>query len=135
MGPILVVLNVVFRGDAVAALLFSFEGRIGRASYWIGQILVGVLSLPAAYLFFKASDWTLDWTKVDLQTWLIIAAMLAPITYMQFAIAGKRWHDRDKSAWWGCVFFIPFIGSIWYLLELGLLAGSKGDNRYGPPPA
>jgi uncharacterized membrane protein YhaH (DUF805 family) len=28
---------------------------------------------------------------------------------------------------------IPIIGSIWFLIELGFLAGTPGPNRFGPP--
>ncbi len=40
----------------------------------------------------------------------------------------------DKSGWWMLIALIPIIGSIWFLIELGFLAGTPGPNRFGPPP-
>ena len=55
---------------------------------------------------------------------------------MVYSFAGqvKRWHDRDKSGWFVLVNFIPFIGTIWALVELGFLRGTMGPNRFGPDP-
>jgi len=50
------------------------------------------------------------------------------------AIAIKRYHDRDKSGWWILILFIPLVGFIWFLIELGCLPGTPGPNRYGPDP-
>jgi uncharacterized membrane protein YhaH (DUF805 family) len=46
----------------------------------------------------------------------------------------KRWHDRDKSGWWMLILFVPIIGAIWFLIELGFLPGTPGPNRFGQPP-
>ena len=29
---------------------------------------------------------------------------------------------------------VPIIGGIWLLVELGILEGSRGPNRFGPDP-
>ena len=50
------------------------------------------------------------------------------------AVAIKRYHDRDKSGWWILILFVPIIGLIWYVVELGFLRGTPGPNRYGPDP-
>jgi hypothetical protein len=47
----------------------------------------------------------------------------------------KRYHDRDKSAWWILICLLPIIGGIWQLIELGCLRGTEGSNDYGPDPA
>jgi hypothetical protein len=46
----------------------------------------------------------------------------------------KRWHDRDKSAWWVLVYFIPIIGWLWSFIVAGFLRGTSGYNRFGPDP-
>lgn len=46
-----------------------------------------------------------------------------------------RWHDRNKSGWWVFLNCIPFAGTLWVLIELGILRGPDGDNRYGAPGA
>lgn len=51
-----------------------------------------------------------------------------------FAIAVKRFHDRDQSGWWSLIGLVPLIGQVWLLVVLGFLKGSEGDNRFGPDP-
>ncbi len=53
---------------------------------------------------------------------------------MTFCLTVKRYHDRGKSAWWYLIQFIPIIGGIWALVELGFCSGDDGDNEYGDGP-
>ena len=48
-------------------------------------------------------------------------------------INAKRWHDRDRSAWWLLIEFIPVL-NIWAFVECGCLRGTYGRNRFGPDP-
>jgi uncharacterized membrane protein YhaH (DUF805 family) len=50
------------------------------------------------------------------------------------AVAFRRLHDTDRSAWWILISLLPLIGSIW-LFILTLLGGTEGSNGYGPQPA
>jgi uncharacterized membrane protein YhaH (DUF805 family) len=50
---------------------------------------------------------------------------------LMFAVSVRRLHDRNKSGWWVLLYFVPVIGQIWLFLELGVLAGTPGPNRYG----
>jgi uncharacterized membrane protein YhaH (DUF805 family) len=50
------------------------------------------------------------------------------------ALQIKRWHDRDKSWVWIFIAFIPLVGAIWALIEVGFLDGTPGPNKYGPSP-
>jgi uncharacterized membrane protein YhaH (DUF805 family) len=72
-----------------------------------------------------------------------LAPMQALIAVLPFAfvyirvrscVKIKRWHDRDKSAIWSLIALAPFIGSMWAFVECGFLEGTRGDNRFGPPP-
>lgn len=53
---------------------------------------------------------------------------------MALAVGVKRWHDRNKSAWWILIALIPYIGGIWILIECGCLRGTLGPNRFGGDP-
>ena len=55
------------------------------------------------------------------------------IFYLWLAACAKRYHDLDKSGWWVLVSFIPIVGPIWILIELGLKKGTRGYNSYGLP--
>ena len=62
----------------------------------------------------------------------VVVAVALMVT--SFMLSIKRFHDRDKSGWFVFVGFIPVLGPLWLLLELGLLRGTDGPNRYGPDP-
>jgi uncharacterized membrane protein YhaH (DUF805 family) len=55
-------------------------------------------------------------------------------TYFALAVYAKRWHDLDKSGWWTLIALVPFIGIVWFTIEIGILAGTQGANQYGPDP-
>jgi uncharacterized membrane protein YhaH (DUF805 family) len=119
-------------------LFTSFEGRINRAKFWLGSIVLWVLSLITNVVVstvfgvqYAEGDLFPDMAPVAWLIWIII--MLA-LTYATLAVWAKRWHDRDKSGWWSLIVLVPFIGAVWILVELGCLPGTVGPNRYGPDP-
>ena len=109
-------------------LYTNFDGRISRQPFWIGTLVLWAasiaLSILAGIIVGSAS------TAMMLIQLVIGLAFLVP----SLAIAVKRFHDRDKSGWWVLIIFIPLIGFIWYLVELGFLPGTPGPNRFGPDP-
>ena len=56
------------------------------------------------------------------------------IFWPSVAVQAKRWHDRNKSAWWIAIGLIPVVGPVWAFIENGFLPGDAGENRYGPAP-
>jgi uncharacterized membrane protein YhaH (DUF805 family) len=106
-------------------LLFSFNGRISRKYFWIFNILtIGIILVPAfTFLGF-------DTPKAD--NYVTFSSFV--ILWPSLAIQAKRWHDRDKSAWWILITLIPLIGPIWALIENGFLSGTVGKNKYGDDP-
>lgn len=109
-------------------LFTSFQGRIGRQSYWLASIALGVIIVIAEIL-----DWALGTSLENGAGILTIIASLATII-PSLAIYAKRWHDRGKSGWWTLILLVPVIGAIWMLVECGFLRGTPGDNQYGPDP-
>ncbi|WP_366656019.1 DUF805 domain-containing protein [Fodinicurvata sp. EGI_FJ10296] len=97
------------------------EGRVGRQTWWIGVGLLFIASLILNALF--GSSGFIQWI---LSTLILIAGLMLHI---------KRCHDRDKSGWWCLLLFIPIVGFLWALIDLGILEGSSGANQYGPSPA
>ena len=113
-------------------LLTSFDGRINRAKFWAAIGVFFVIGIVALIL-----DSILG-TRIDLgggaEIGIIgIIVSLASI-YFALAVYAKRWHDRDKSGWWTLILFVPLIGAIWFLVECGILEGTRGANQYGPDP-
>ena len=104
-------------------ILFEFEGRINRGSFWLGTVIVWGVLLVAGLIFARNSSLLFIYgIVVFLSLWPAVA------------ISIKRWHDRNKSGWWLFIALVPVIGTIWALVETGFLPGTPGRNRYGPDP-
>ena len=135
-------------------LLFGFSGRINRARFWIGTILLVVAWIAAwtlfSWMFMQAGP------LIPVYGFGMVAG--AVILWGQLGICIKRLHDRGRSGWWLLIFWalpmavsyfaqgfteyslriaaavvIGVIG-LWSLIELGVLRGVKGSNNYGPDP-
>jgi uncharacterized membrane protein YhaH (DUF805 family) len=110
-------------------LFTSFDGRINRAKFWAGVAVLVVIGIVAQIL-----DAILG-LHVGEAGFGVISIIVSLISiYLALALYAKRWHDRGKSGWWSLIVIVPLIGAIWILVELGILEGDKGDNRYGPDP-
>lgn len=118
-------------------LFLSMDGRIGRGKFWLG-----ILGLIVAYLILSSILFISGLMSVDPETgmpmgsgyWIGSFILAAAIIWPSLCIYGKRFHDRDKSAWWVLIGLVPLVGPIWLLIECGLLQGSDGANRFGPDP-
>ena len=97
-------------------ILFSFDGRINRKIYWAFYIPVLILCALSGVGY---KDWNV---------WRLLVALI--LLWPGIAIQIKRWHDRNKSGYWIFINFIPVIGAIWVIIELGFLPGTKGKNRF-----
>ena len=109
-------------------ILLSFKGRIRRATYW--KYLLSMFVAIFVLMFLLA---TLGINEDAIAGVFVI--LYIPLIWASLAIQAKRWHDRDKSAWFILISLIPVIGPIWAFVENGCLAGTDGANRFGPPEA
>jgi uncharacterized membrane protein YhaH (DUF805 family) len=132
-------------------LLFSYEGRINRAKWWLGLLIYLVALLISGVLLVVP----------------LLGIILAVVVYIAVFVSSimlgiKRLHDRDKSGWWLLLFIgapvvlggiqlaiDPYLEggaapmlltlaslaiSVWFVVELGCLRGTVGPNQYGPDP-
>ena len=141
-------------------LLFSFEGRINRAKFWLAVLIYVVLSVVVGVIAFAIPSETLG---------TLLNALVSLFTFVSgIFVAIKRLHDRGKTGWWLLLFYIApsvllvlggifwlvaaagdvagmgSVGtlflvagvaiSIWAFVELGCLRGTIGPNQYGPDP-
>lgn len=111
---------------ALKALFFSFRGRIGIGLYWLGSLILTVVSLTVTWLILGAMFKNGTGGAVGFYA-LIAVFMIWPF----LAINIKRLHDRNKAGIWMLIYFIPVAGSLWLLIECGFLTGTYGRNRYG----
>ncbi|MDG2531838.1 DUF805 domain-containing protein [Caulobacter endophyticus] len=121
-----------------AELFLSSTGRLARAPFLIASaVLIGVAVLYEAI----AGD-----VLRLLTGWLVYTALL----YSGACVLSKRLHDRGRSGWWAALVlvalvavwptpqhFLDFVFAlviVWAIVELGVMGGEQGANRYGQPP-
>jgi uncharacterized membrane protein YhaH (DUF805 family) len=135
-----------------AYLLNSFDGRIGRKTFWIAMAAV-----TAAEILGHLLAETIQGDRLS-------AIVDLAFTYPEFAIAVKRGHDRNMPLWLLIAFFgagavldlftvlemtgtedepsmlslaiaLPFtVLGLALLVELGFRRGTQGPNQHGPDP-
>ena len=122
---------------SLAEYLFSSAGRLGRAPFLIGAAVLLALALA----FKAAAPGDLRWLG-----WLVDP----PLLFCGCCITSKRLHDRGRTGWWAgvilaaliCIWvkpqgFFAFVAVIvlaWAAVELLLVPGQGGANRFGPSP-
>lgn len=110
--------------DGVGELkLFSAQGRIGRLRYLayatVASLVHGMVSGVLAVGLASST------------TALAAASLLALAVLLWFSVITgiKRCHDIGISGWWTLTSIIPVIVFAWIFWP-----GSRGANRFGPPP-
>jgi uncharacterized membrane protein YhaH (DUF805 family) len=101
-------------------LLFSHEGRINRAKYWLGNLLLGVIGAVASAMF--------EWLHPGLS---FFATLL--MIYPSIMLSIKRAHDLDRSGHFCWLLLIPVV-HIFPVILLSFVKGTTGPNRFGPDP-
>src|SRR5438045_339595 len=92
-------------------LLNSFEGRIGRQTFWMAMAVVTIAEIISHFV------------AEALQGDRLSAIVDLAFTYPEFAIAVKRAHDRNMPLWILVVFFGG--GAVLDLLTVLQLTGTK----------
>ena len=104
----------------------------------VGDLLdVAVLLLiPTVYVNLVVILMIVDpvGSLADLASSLDVVLILLAPALVNFAVLAKRWHDRNKSAWWAFIHLVPVIGVLWTFVELGFFKGTTGKNRFGLDP-
>ena len=105
----------------------TISGRAPRSEYWwwilfilLAQIVLGIID---GVLFGSSPE------SPGILVGLFSLAVLLP----SICVAGRRLHDRDRSAWWLLLGLIPLIGFL-VLLFFYVQKGTDGPNRFGPDP-
>ena len=119
-------------------LFAAAGGRCPRAPFWIAAAALFVVSA----IYEAVAGPTLKL----LTFWFIYPELLASAA----CVLSKRLHDRGRSGWWAALVLvavamvwpapsgarvllaIPVL--VWAMVELGLLPGEEGANRFGPSP-
>lgn len=119
-------------------LLFSFQGRINRAKFWLIAVGIFVVEMIVFAAVGGSAAMSEDPQKAMASIGpvggLVLLVVFVVAFWISLAAGVKRFHDRNKSGWWVLIVFVPVIGGLWYLIECGFLKGTTGPNTYGPDP-
>jgi len=116
-------------------LFFSAKGRIGQLHFIIGAAVL--LLLLCLY------DSAVKGSLLSVTGWIVYPVLLG----MAACILSKRLHDRGRSGWWSAVIllavvmvwptptgffdFLAVLVLVWAVVDLGVMPGERGDNRFG----
>ncbi len=85
----------------VVKLLFGFQGRIDRLTWWMATVLFMVLNLILSAVFAAMIQPNMSSAIVDISTDAMANGFASLVLmYPIIAIGVKRMHDRNKSGWW-----------------------------------
>jgi uncharacterized membrane protein YhaH (DUF805 family) len=119
-------------------LLFGFQGRANRAKFWLVALAIFVVEIIIFAVLGSTTAMSSDpeqaLANIGPVAGIVLLVFGVAATWISVAVAIKRFHDRNKSAWWVLIVFVPIIGGLWYLIECGFLRGTPGPNNYGPDP-
>ncbi|MGL5334388.1 MAG: DUF805 domain-containing protein [Aeromonas veronii] len=100
-----------------------FSGRARRTEYWM-FVLCNVIVMLLIGMVDK-----LIGGDNELISSIYSLAVLLP----SLAVAARRLHDTDRSAWWLLLGLIPVIGTL-VLIYFMVCNGQQGPNRFGDDP-
>ena len=119
-------------------LFLSAQGRAPR----LPSLIAAAVLLGLAALYEALVGSTLHW----ITGWFIYPALF----YAGACVLSKRLHDRGRSGWWaalilvsivavwphpmGFLDFVFFLVLVWAGVELAVMPGEQGANRYGLNP-
>ncbi len=138
-------------------LYTSFDGRINRAKYWAGVVILAIISIVLGFVIGAVFGSSVFGA-------ILVTLVTLALFYPGYAVAAKRFQDRDKpgvtalyglvpvliasllqafgltgtpnepnALGWICNLVTMGVG-LWFLIELGILKGTPGPNRFGGDP-
>jgi uncharacterized membrane protein YhaH (DUF805 family) len=113
--------------DAVRSVFDKYatiSGRAPRSEYWWWVLFIVVVNAVLG---------TIDRAIFGADTQILSAIFSLATLLPSICVSGRRLHDRDMSAWWLLLWFVPLIGWL-VLLFFYVTPGTPGPNRFGPDP-
>jgi uncharacterized membrane protein YhaH (DUF805 family) len=117
---------------SLSKILFSYEGRIPRATFWYYLLAVVIASTIARFADSAVGLTTGAGASGGYGCFTVFLTLLLIATGL--AVGVKRCHDLDRSGWYLLWGLIPILGDLWLLYQLGFIKGTVGQNLYGPDP-
>lgn len=108
---------------AMVRELSTMEGRWSIKDYWVKCLIPLWVSMIVVTM------------ATPLDMWPEGGLLFFPVWIWSIVVTSvKRCHDRGRSGCFLLICFIPLVGGLWLFVELALLPGTKGANRFGPDP-
>jgi uncharacterized membrane protein YhaH (DUF805 family) len=125
-------------GSDWSDVFLASTGRMPRAPFVLACVVL--LAITALYqaIVGPLMHWVTGWVVYPV------------LVFCAASVLAKRLHDRGRSGWWsaivllavwvvwprphGFVDFLFCVVLIWAVVDLGLLPGEAGSNRYGLNP-
>jgi uncharacterized membrane protein YhaH (DUF805 family) len=115
----------------------QFDGRARRSEFWQFWLFVVIVEIVFYVLIGMAGGGMTTPgaapTGPAMGLSMLLGAFGLAVFIPSLAVAFRRLHDTNRSAWWLFIALIPFIGAI-VLLVFYLLDGTPGPNRFGEDP-
>jgi uncharacterized membrane protein YhaH (DUF805 family) len=113
------------------SMFTGFEGRINRAKWWLGTIILAVIGFVLSWIIAKIFGASM--MPVDAATARSLAVVqlitFVILLYPVLSLLMKRLNDRDRPNWYAYVFIAPTVLSI--LLGLAGLTIGAADATTG----
>jgi uncharacterized membrane protein YhaH (DUF805 family) len=148
--------------DDLTSLYTGFDGRLNRAAYWLGSLILGIVGFLIQLGIGALLGVSIMAPDFRFRLFSLVLTLL--LLYPVVALMVKRLHDRDRPMWLAGVFlapnlikaltnlmgltgtghgvtkldiplvFLDMVIFLWAFIELGCLRGTVGTNQYGPDP-
>ena len=106
----------------------EFGGRSRRKEYWMFTLLGVLVAVAMRIVFGDGSGLGLSVTGTIINGLWGLGSFIPSL-----AVAFRRLHDTDHSAWWLLLWLVPIVG--WIVLLVFLCRdGTGGTNRFGHDP-
>ena len=113
--------------------VWSFQGRIGRGSFWARLLLLGGIGFVVGIIIGTLGEAGGESESMAALTVLIYLAWMIFAVWLGLAIQVKRWHDLNHSGlavlWNFTIIALPVV-----FIMLGFVRGTDGPNKYGSDP-
>lgn len=105
-----------------------FSGRANRMEFWMFMLFSILISIA-----LNAIDNYVVPVEALRDIGILGAIYSLAVLIPSIAVAVRRLHDINRSAWWLLVLLIPVLGLV-IMIVFCLLESTPGDNKYGPNP-
>jgi uncharacterized membrane protein YhaH (DUF805 family) len=115
----------------------QFDGRARRSEFWMFWLLIMIIQIVFNVLIGVVGGGGMSAgappSGPAMGLFMILGGVGLALLIPSLAVAFRRLHDTNRSAWWLLIALIPVIGAL-VLLVFYVLDGTPGPNRFGEDP-